>query len=82
MTEINQGPQIVNISISDIHILNPRVRNQKVFREITENIAQVGLKRPIASLITLLMPLASCPQTGTDIARASTYTILKKRINR
>jgi ParB family chromosome partitioning protein len=47
MTEINQSPQIVNIPINDIHILNPRVRNQKVFREITENIAQVGLKRPI-----------------------------------
>src|ERR1700684_2132725 len=35
------------ILIDKINILNPRVRNPKVFKEIATNIAQVGLKRPI-----------------------------------
>ena len=38
---------IVHISIEDIHILNPRVRNQIIFEEIRQNIRSVGLKRPI-----------------------------------
>ncbi|MDG1286180.1 MAG: plasmid partitioning protein RepB C-terminal domain-containing protein [Rickettsiales bacterium] len=39
--------QIEMITIDDINILNPRVRNQRVFQTITENIIKVGLKRPI-----------------------------------
>jgi ParB family chromosome partitioning protein len=35
------------IPIERITVVNPRVRNQRVFNEIVENIAQVGLKRPI-----------------------------------
>lgn len=35
------------ILIDKINILNPRVRNQKIFKDIIANIAQVGLKRPI-----------------------------------
>lgn len=35
------------IPIDRIRVLNPRVRNRRVFREIVENVAQVGLKRPI-----------------------------------
>lgn len=35
------------IPIHRINILNPRVRNKKVFAEIAGNIGQVGLKRPI-----------------------------------
>ncbi len=35
------------ISIDRIHILNPRVRNQRVFNDIADNIADVGMKRPI-----------------------------------
>jgi len=35
------------ILIEKINILNPRVRNQKVFDGIVHNITQVGLKRPI-----------------------------------
>lgn len=38
---------IVLISIEEIHILNPRVRNQIIFEEILQNIRSVGLKRPI-----------------------------------
>lgn len=39
--------QITTIPIDQINVMNPRVRNKKIFYEITENIAQVGLKRPI-----------------------------------
>ena len=35
------------IPIDKINILNPRVRNQKMFQEIVTNISKVGLKRPI-----------------------------------
>lgn len=35
------------IPIDRINVLNPRVRNKKTFDEITHNITQVGLKRPI-----------------------------------
>ncbi len=38
---------IVLISIEDIHILNPRVRNQIIAEEIRQNIQSIGLKRPI-----------------------------------
>ena len=38
---------VVLISIEDIHILNPRVRNQIIAEEIRHNILSVGLKRPI-----------------------------------
>jgi len=39
--------KVVMLPIEDINILNPRVRNQKVFSGIIENITKVGLKRPI-----------------------------------
>jgi ParB family transcriptional regulator, chromosome partitioning protein len=35
------------IPIRDIRVLNPRERNQKKFKQIAENIANVGLKKPI-----------------------------------
>ena len=35
------------IPIDRINVLNPRVRNPKIFKDIAGNIAQVGLKRPI-----------------------------------
>lgn len=35
------------ILIEDIHILNPRVRNQIIAEEIRQNIRSIGLKRPI-----------------------------------
>jgi ParB family chromosome partitioning protein len=38
---------IILISIEDIQILNPRVRNQIIAEEIRQNIQSVGLKRPI-----------------------------------
>jgi ParB family chromosome partitioning protein len=39
--------QIKMIPIERINILNPRARNRKVFRNIAENMTQVGMKRPI-----------------------------------
>lgn len=38
---------IILIPIEEIHILNPRVRNQIIAEEIRQNIRNVGLKRPI-----------------------------------
>lgn len=38
---------VLLISIEDINILNPRVRNQVIAEEIRHNILSVGLKRPI-----------------------------------
>jgi len=35
------------IPTSEIDVVNPRVRNQKTFRDIVSNIATIGLKRPI-----------------------------------
>jgi len=35
------------IPITRITVVNPRVRNKKVFKEIVGNIAEIGLKRPI-----------------------------------
>ncbi|WP_227272673.1 plasmid partitioning protein RepB C-terminal domain-containing protein [Roseobacter weihaiensis] len=37
----------VLVPIDAITVVNPRVRNQKVFEEIKANIAELGLKRPI-----------------------------------
>lgn len=39
-----------------IRVLNPRVRNRRTFQEIVENIARIGLKRPITV----------APRVGTD----------------
>jgi ParB family chromosome partitioning protein len=35
------------VPVDQILVVNPRVRNRKVFDEIVENIAELGLKRPI-----------------------------------
>jgi ParB family chromosome partitioning protein len=35
------------VPIDRISVINPRVRNKKVFREIVDNIAELGLKKPI-----------------------------------
>ena len=42
-----RAAEIKMIQIDRINILNPRVRNQKIFHDIAVNITQVGLKRPI-----------------------------------
>ena len=35
------------VPVARITVVNPRVRNKKVFKEIVDNIARLGLKRPI-----------------------------------
>ncbi|MBP0496031.1 plasmid partitioning protein RepB C-terminal domain-containing protein [Pararoseomonas indoligenes] len=40
-------PLIQSIPVELIDVVNPRVRNRKVFLEMVESIAAVGLKRPI-----------------------------------
>jgi len=47
MSKNVKTPVVKLIPIDKINILNPRVRNQRIFKEIATNIAQVGLKRPI-----------------------------------
>lgn len=47
MTQSSREAEIKIIPIDQINIINPRVRNKKVFYQITDNIAQIGLKRPI-----------------------------------
>jgi len=39
--------EVVLIPVSEVHILNPRARNQYIAEEIRRNIRDVGLKRPI-----------------------------------
>lgn len=41
------APEIRSIPIEAITVLNPRVRNKKIFNELVMSIAHLGLKRPI-----------------------------------
>ncbi|ARL15827.1 ParB N-terminal domain-containing protein [Burkholderia pseudomallei] len=43
----SESGQVVMIPVDAIVVVNPRIRNKKTHREITENIQRVGLKRPI-----------------------------------
>jgi ParB family transcriptional regulator, chromosome partitioning protein len=45
MTEA--APNIRNVPIDQITILNPRARNKKIFQELVTSIAHIGLKKPI-----------------------------------
>jgi ParB family chromosome partitioning protein len=47
MTDALPAQKVEWIPLDRITVVNPRTRNQKVFKEIVDNIAQVGLKRPI-----------------------------------
>lgn len=47
MTSALPAQRVEMIPIERITILNPRVRSQKNFKEIVDNIAQLGLKKPI-----------------------------------
>lgn len=42
-----EANEVVLIPVSEIHILNPRARNQNIAEDIRRNIRNVGLKRPI-----------------------------------
>jgi len=41
------SPSIEMIPIEQIKVINPRVRNRKIFGEVVESIADLGLKRPV-----------------------------------
>jgi ParB family chromosome partitioning protein len=47
MMAATPAQRVEMIPIERITVVNPRARNQRVFSEIVDNIAQVGLKRPI-----------------------------------
>lgn len=47
MSAATPSQRIEMIPIDRITVVNPRMRNRRVFRSIVENIAEVGLKRPI-----------------------------------
>lgn len=38
---------VIMVPVDSIRVMNPRVRNQKKFRTIVENISRIGLKKPI-----------------------------------
>jgi hypothetical protein len=56
--DANGLPAVEMILVDQIDIVNPRVRNKKIFREIISNIAELGLKRPIISAKVGLLELA------------------------
>ena len=45
--ELPDADTIELIPIERITVINPRIRNKKIFKEIVSNIAELGLKRPI-----------------------------------
>lgn len=47
MSTAKPAQRVEWIRLDRITVVNPRVRNKRVFKEIVDNIAQVGLKRPI-----------------------------------
>jgi ParB family chromosome partitioning protein len=47
MTGALPAQRVELIPIDRITIVNPRIRNKRVFKEIVDNIAKVGLKKPI-----------------------------------
>lgn len=50
--------EVILVPVSEVHILNPRVRNQVIAEDIRRNIRNVGLKRPIT------VTLSTEPKTG------------------
>ncbi len=47
MKKPEEAEAVEMIPIESITVINPRVRNKKIFKQITANIAELGLKRPI-----------------------------------
>ncbi len=47
MSEQQESITVKIIPVDQIEVVNPRVRNRKVFREIVDSISKVGLKKPI-----------------------------------
>src|SRR3981081_1406972 len=47
MNNFPDTPAVELIPVDRITVINPRVRNKKIFKEIIANIAEIGLKKPI-----------------------------------
>jgi ParB family chromosome partitioning protein len=47
MNRSREAQTIEVIPVDRINVINPRVRNKKIFKEIVANIAELGLKKPI-----------------------------------
>ena len=47
MSEATPAQQVEMVPVADVVVINPRARNRRVFNDIVESIALVGLKRPI-----------------------------------
>ncbi|MBX9845201.1 MAG: ParB N-terminal domain-containing protein [Xanthobacteraceae bacterium] len=47
MNDLSDPQAIEMIPIDRVTVINPRVRNKKIFAEIVSNISEIGLKRPI-----------------------------------
>ena len=47
MSGARPAQRIEMIPVDRVNVVNPRVRNKKAFREIVDNIAKIGLKKPI-----------------------------------
>jgi ParB family chromosome partitioning protein len=47
MKQRHQNLTVEMIPVDQIAVINPRVRNRKIFRQIVDSISKVGLKKPI-----------------------------------
>lgn len=47
MSAARPAQRIEMIPVDRVNVVNPRVRNKKSFRDIVDNIAKIGLKKPI-----------------------------------
>lgn len=47
MSSARPAQRIEMIPVDRVNVVNPRVRNKKSFRDIVDNIAKIGLKKPI-----------------------------------
>src|SRR3982074_1903697 len=47
MKRSHEAQAVEMIPVERITVINPRVRNKKIFKEIISNIAEIGLKKPI-----------------------------------
>jgi ParB family transcriptional regulator, chromosome partitioning protein len=47
MTDAQESITVKMIQIDQIAVINPRIRNRKIFRQIVDSISKVGLKKPI-----------------------------------
>jgi len=43
----NEAQSVEMIPVDRVIVINPRVRNKRIFKEIIANIAEIGLKKPI-----------------------------------